>query len=159
MTRLRKNRILISNESSRRLPTTRIRMAVDPLLQMCAQPPSEVSILFTSDEPIRVLNRDFRGIDEATDVLTFPGPGFPGTPLGDIAISVPFAERQAQHHGHPKDDELVLLALHGGLHLLGFDDETDEDRDEMVRRMNEVATQLGMEPKLAWSSVHEGDDR
>ena len=156
-------------------------MAVDTLLQMYDQPPSEVSILFTSDEPIRVLNRDFRGIDEATDVLTFPGPRLfnarpdadgphPLTPsppewrgetvmLGDIAISVPFAERQAQHHGHPKDDELVLLALHGGLHLLGFDDETDEDRDDMVRRMNEVATQLGMEPKLAWSSVHEGDDR
>lgn len=129
-------------------------MALDHLLRTYGQPPSEISVLLTTDERIRDLNRQYRGQDEATDVLTFPGPETPGALLGDIAISVPFAERQAGERGIPLEREVVFLALHGGLHLLGFEDETDLGRDDMVRRMNEAAAVLGLEPDPAWSSIH-----
>jgi rRNA maturation RNase YbeY len=129
-------------------------MALDHLLRTYGREPSEISVLLTTDERMRDLNRQYRGQDEATDVLTFPGPEMPGAPLGDIAISVPFAERQAGERGIPLGRELVFLALHGGLHLLGYEDETDTGRDDMVRRMNVVALELGCEPDPAWSSIH-----
>lgn len=129
-------------------------MALDHLLASYGRPPSEISILLTTDERIRDLNRQYRGQDEATDVLTFPGPDMPGAPLGDIAISVPFAERQSALRGGSLDREIVLLALHGGLHLLGFEDDTDSGREEMVRRMNDAAAELGWEPEPDWHSIH-----
>jgi len=104
----------------------------------------------------------FRGLDEPTDVLSFPaGPGAPV--LGDIAISVDTAQRQADARGASLLargasllDEVQFLALHGGLHLLGYDDVTDEGRDDMVRRMNAVAEQIGLIPDADWSSLPHG---
>jgi probable rRNA maturation factor len=110
---------------------------------------AEVSILLTDDSGIHDLNRDYRGHDKPTDVLSFaqrdaqPGthavrtmpPGSPGSPgsrgsrhselLGDVVISVETAARQAEHHGWSLIEELSLLAVHGVLHLLGYDDRTD----------------------------------
>jgi probable rRNA maturation factor len=100
--------------------------------------PAEVSILLTDDEEIHRLNRDYRGIDRPTDVLSFSQlEGMPvGAPdeavtLGDVIISVDTAKRQARDKGHSLADELDLLTVHGMLHLLGYDDETDEQADEM----------------------------
>jgi len=78
---------------------------------------------------MRRLNREFRRIDRPTDVLSFPadGPGF----LGDVAIDVPYAGRQARKRGHALDREVQLLLAHGVLHLLGHDHETDDG--EMFR--------------------------
>ncbi|MFQ5878118.1 MAG: rRNA maturation RNase YbeY [Acidobacteriota bacterium] len=98
-----------------------------------------VTVLLASDAEVRRLNRTFRGVDRATDVLSFPsgGPLQPGGGhLGDIAISVPRAARQARRAGWSLANELGLLLTHGYLHLLGHDHETDDG--EMWRLEREL---------------------
>ena len=82
-----------------------------------------VSVLLCGDVRMRRLNREFRKVDRPTDVLSFPA----GTPafLGDVAIDVPYAARQARKRGHSLEREVQLLLAHGVLHLLGHDHETD----------------------------------
>lgn len=113
----------------------------------------EVSVLLTDDAEIRTLNREFRGIDRATDVLSFEGPPELPEVLGDIVISLDTASRQAAHFGHETSTEIAILGLHGGLHLLGFDDQTDTDRQDMVHRMGEVAAKNGIKLPSDWGSM------
>ena len=82
------------------------------------------TIAFVSDKRIRQLNRQFRGIDKATDVLSFPAADEPHN-LGDVAVSAETAAAQAKHNGLSFDDEIAQLILHGLLHLSGYDHETD----------------------------------
>ncbi len=99
----------------------------------------QVTILFTSDREMRSLNRRFRGKDRSTDVLSFPaheGPGY----LGDLAISLAAARRQARGAGWSVGDEIHFLMLHGLLHLLGYDHETDDGR--MSRLQEKLARQV-----------------
>ncbi|HYN07635.1 MAG TPA: rRNA maturation RNase YbeY [Vicinamibacterales bacterium] len=88
-----------------------------------------VVVALVSDETMRRLNRHYRGLDTATDVLSFPADPTPGTGsarlLGDLAIATGVAARQARQEGHSRSQELRILALHGLLHLLGYDHETD----------------------------------
>jgi len=88
----------------------------------------EVTIALVSDARMRSLNRTFRGVDQATDVLSFASDGTATGSLGDVAIATGVATRQARAAGHPMGTELRVLALHGLLHLLGFDHETDNGR-------------------------------
>jgi probable rRNA maturation factor len=85
---------------------------------------ASVSVLLCGDARMRRLNREFRKIDRPTDVLSFPSlePGF----LGDVAVDVAYAARQARKRGHSVDREVQLLLAHGVLHLLGHDHETDD---------------------------------
>lgn len=87
------------------------------------------SCLLTTDAELRRLNREYRGKDRATDVLSFPAPAPATAPapllLGDIAISVDRARLQARAFGHTISEEVSILLLHGVLHLLGMDHETD----------------------------------
>jgi probable rRNA maturation factor len=85
----------------------------------------EVSVLLTTDEGIRGLNRRFRKKNKATDVLSFPAPDFGFGSAGDLAISVETAARQAEEQGHRLSVELRVLMLHGLLHLAGYDHEAD----------------------------------
>ncbi len=85
---------------------------------------SSATIAFVSDKTIRQLNRQFRGIDKATDVLSFPDDTDESN-LGDIAISVDTASGQAKENGLQFDEEVAQLILHGLLHLCGYDHETD----------------------------------
>jgi len=85
---------------------------------------SSATIAFVSDKTIRQLNRQFRGVDKATDVLSFPAED-DGANLGDIAISVDTAAVQAKENGLTFDEEVAQLILHGLLHLSGYDHETD----------------------------------
>ncbi len=85
---------------------------------------SSATIAFVSDKSIRKLNKQFRSIDKATDVLSFPAGG-PEWELGDIAVSVETAARQAKENGLSFDNEIAQLILHGLLHLSGYDHETD----------------------------------
>jgi len=80
--------------------------------------------LITSDKELRRLNREFRNQDHATDILSFPTADS-GAFLGDIAISLAKANQQAAEHGHSVAQEVQILMLHGLLHLLGMDHETD----------------------------------
>ena len=95
-----------------------------------------VNIALVSDQEIRTLNRRFRGMDRATDVLSFPSPEprAPSPALGDIAIARGVARRQAREAGHSPHIEWRVLALHGLLHLLGYDHERDDGRMERVER-------------------------
>jgi len=89
-----------------------------------------VAIRIISDEEMAQLNRDYAGDDHATDVLSFAGEG---SHLGDIAISWPTALRQSKAFGHDAETEVALLAVHGLLHLLGWDHAAAPERREMNR--------------------------
>lgn len=85
----------------------------------------EMELIFVDDAQIREINRTNRNIDKATDVLSFPI-DFPGSPLiGTVVISLDTARRAAEALGHDYQDEIKLLFIHGLLHLLGYDHETD----------------------------------
>lgn len=102
-----------------------------------------VSVLLTSEAEIRRLNRQFRGKNKATDVLSFPADPYPqgGEKIsGDLAISVPTARRQAAEQGHALSVELKVLILHGLLHLAGYDHEVDEG--QMARRERRLRAKL-----------------
>jgi probable rRNA maturation factor len=86
---------------------------------------SSATIAFVSDKKMRELNRQFRGVDKATDVLSFPAAGPDSLELGDIAISVDTAAVQAKENGLKLESEIAQLILHGLLHLSGYDHETD----------------------------------
>jgi probable rRNA maturation factor len=86
---------------------------------------SSATIAFVSDKRIRELNRQFRGIDKATDVLSFPADGPDELNLGDIAIATETAATQAKENCLSFNDEIAQLILHGLLHLSGYDHETD----------------------------------
>ena len=87
---------------------------------------SSATIAFVSDKRIRELNRQFRGVDKATDVLSFPEDD-PDS-LGDVAISLETAARQAKDNSLSLDNEIAQLILHGLLHLSGYDHETDNGK-------------------------------
>ncbi len=133
-----------------------VEVAVSHAAQLTLQhqamsPPAELTILLTDDARLKALNRDFRQQDKVTDVLSFPaGDEMPDltsvTPyLGDIAISVPVAERQAQASGHATLAELQLLTIHGVLHLLGHDHANPEQKQAMWDVQTAVLTQLGLQ--------------
>ena len=98
-----------------------------------------VSVVLVSDQRIRALNRQYRGLDDPTDVLSFPDPGAPGderapTFLGEVVIARGVARRQARRAGHSEATELRVLALHGLLHLLGYDHERDQGQMRRVEQ-------------------------
>lgn len=108
----------------------------------------EVNVTVVSDRAIRKLNREHRGIDKATDVLSFPMFEF-GTPevptlLGDIVISRDTAYRQAKEYGHSPRREFCFLAAHSALHLLGYDHESETEREEMEAKQEEILNKLGI---------------
>lgn len=93
-----------------------------------------LGVRFAGDREMRRANRDFRGKDKTTDVLSFPGDPEEGGHLGDILISVPTARRQAEAAGHAVERELKVLLLHGILHCMGYDHETDDGTMERLER-------------------------
>ncbi|MEO7717905.1 MAG: rRNA maturation RNase YbeY [Capsulimonas sp.] len=103
---------------------------------------SEISIVLCDDDFIQELNRTHRDKNKPTDVLSFPQDD--DIVLGDIVISLPTAERQARAAGWAMEDEVVLLAVHGVLHLLGYDDETASEAARMRDISSEVLTAVGV---------------
>lgn len=99
----------------------------------------EIELILTDNDEIAHINREFRGIDKATDVLSFPSDPFPGAPLGSIVISVDKVASVAAELGHDEEEELALLFIHGVLHLMGYDHEVDEGQmrakeEELIER-------------------------
>ncbi len=118
---------------------------------------AQVGLLIVGDESIREFNLEHRGIDRATDVLSFPmlEPGQQITDvdmdpetgevvLGDIVISLPAVERQAEEYGHSISREAAFLAVHGALHLMGHDHEQEGQRQEMRAAEEAVLQSLGL---------------
>ncbi|MCS6802187.1 MAG: rRNA maturation RNase YbeY [Chloroflexota bacterium] len=113
------------------------------------RPPVEVSLRITDDATVQALNRTYRGIDAPTDVLSFrysdhdfvvPPEGL--CHLGDIVIAYPYTERSAARHGHSPAEELLLLTVHGMLHLLGYDDDEEEAWAKMKARQDAIVESL-----------------
>ena len=104
---------------------------------------ASATIAFVSDKRIRELNRQFRGIDKATDVLSFPSGGPDELNLGDIAVSVDTAALQAKENKLSFENEIEQLILHGLLHLSGYDHETDNG--EMSRLELKLRRKLGID--------------
>jgi rRNA maturation RNase YbeY len=130
-----------------------LKRAVSLALSQHGLAKARVCLLLTSDDRIRELNRNFRRIDAPTDVLTFPSGDFPPQSIGDVAISVPYAERQAAVRGVHLNQELGFLAIHGALHLCGLDDVTEVDRVHMIAEMNRAAVAAGLAPDDDWASI------
>jgi len=106
----------------------RLRPWLGALVADLAPAARSLGVRFISDREMRTSNRRFRGYDKTTDVLSFPGDE---EHLGDVLVAVPVARRQAAAAGHGVDAEIKTLLLHGVLHCLGYDHETD--RGEMAR--------------------------
>ena len=105
------------------------------LIGAIAPESASFAVRFVGDRAMRALNREYRGIDRSTDVLSFPGGETPeGRHLGDVVVSLPYARRQAVTSGHPLETELRVLLLHGVLHCLGHDHETDDGEMERLER-------------------------
>ena len=113
-------------------------------------PAAAITLLLTDDTRMRQLNQDFRGMNKPTDVLSFPAgdasPAFRDMLpyLGDIAISLPVARNQARASGHTLIAELQLLAVHGVLHLLGYDHVLPVDKVRMWSAQEEMLHLLGL---------------
>lgn len=142
--------LLARGRSSRteRLPSARALAVFLRLAQQAVRLHGEVTVLLTTDKAIRRLNRRFRKLDKATDVLSFPASGpaagglAAGGLAGDLAISVQTARRQAGAQGHTLSVEIKVLLLHGLLHLAGYDHENDDGR--MARRERVLRARLGL---------------
>lgn len=109
---------------------------------------AELVVAFADDARVRVLNRDFRGKDSATNVLSFPaaaGPaGVGARPLGDVVLALETVAAEAAAEGKPLDHHVRHLVVHGFLHVLGYDHETDADAARMERLETEVLASLGV---------------
>lgn len=118
------------------IPLERLEAAIRwLLLHENAAPGAALSLVLAADETVHALNRQYRGVDAPTDVLSFPveheAPFEDAADLGDLIIAVPYLARQAAAQGHAFGDELILAAVHGTLHLLGYDHDSREHEDTM----------------------------
>jgi len=142
-----------------------IRKLIEKAVKLCVKKvgfpyPCEACVTLTDNESIKELNLEHRGIDKATDVLSFPvieyvngepqiqpgdmDPDSGRVFLGDIIISVEKAFEQAGNFGHSVERELAFLAVHGVLHLLGYDHETEPDEKRMFSLQEDVLNEMGL---------------
>ena len=138
--------VSLQNTHPAQITTTTLLQAALRLLQEEGFPDCEVSVVLTDDDTVHELNLRYRGFDKPTDVLSFAQldqiEGAPSLPnvgelpllLGDVIISVDTAARQAQAHHISLEKELELLIVHGILHLLGYEDDTEEGAELMRER-------------------------
>ena len=124
------------------------RAALAALAHESQSPEAELSIVLTNDARLHRLNRDYLGIDAPTDVLSFPAsetdPDTGAPYLGDILISIPRAQVQAEVAGHPLEAEVQLLVVHGVLHVLGHDHAQAEEKSRMWKAQAEILESLGL---------------
>jgi probable rRNA maturation factor len=140
---------MIHIETETPFPKDLLKTAARAALEHEAQSPdAELSIILTDDARLRELNLNYLGIDAATDVLSFPAsetdPETGAHYLGDILISVPRAQAQAEAAGHSLEAEVQLLVVHGVLHLLGYDHARAAEKARMWKAQAEVLGQLGL---------------
>lgn len=128
----------------RRLVERSVRLALGPR----GRRRGELCVIFVGDRRIRSVNKRYLGHDYATDVIAFPYPAPPkgargeAAPFGDIFISWDTARRQARELGHSLLREVLTLAAHGALHLVGYDDHRPADRRRMFARQDAVVRRL-----------------
>jgi probable rRNA maturation factor len=152
------------------VPLKRLKAAIQHTLTAHAvRAGSALSLIVADDETVQQLNREYRGVDAPTDILSFPHEPFSEAMqeamlaaaasagasgqgiaaelqpyLGDLIIALPYTQRCAAELGRPLEDELVLLVVHGTLHLLGYDHDTAEAQARMWQKQAELLAQLGI---------------
>lgn len=153
-------RLSIDSHDETNVLTEKEIHTVEELLQFAAEQEgitegAEISVTFVTNERIQEVNREYREKDQPTDVISFAleemgegeveivGIDQPRM-LGDIIISIPRAKEQAQDYGHSFMRELGFLAVHGFLHLLGYDHMTEADEKEMFTKQKEILNQYGL---------------
>ena len=144
-------------------PQSRWHAAIAAALGACARedgarwPDREISVLLCDDAAIRTLNRQWRGQDKPTNVLSFPTPDEApsDTPLGDIAIAYETVAREAAEEGKLLDHHFIHLTVHGTLHLLGFDHETEAEAEEMEATERRILHTLGIADPYANADLPE----
>lgn len=143
--------LLIRNFTKNKINERRLEEVVQAVLfSEKIKGETEISLVFTGNKRIRTLNRQYRGIDRATDVLSFEGeggeefvePGDGVRHLGEIFISCPKAFSQAKEKGHSVAKEIDILLIHGLFHLLGYDHIKDEDYEVMRGKEESVIKKL-----------------
>jgi probable rRNA maturation factor len=137
--------LVINRQRARKIATAPLRKFAGQLVETLNENSDEFSIALVSDRKMREYNRSFRGINRTTDVLSFQCEDSGVNPaeekyLGDILVSVETAARQARQGGRTFGQEIRILILHGYLHLLGYDHETD--RGEMKRLERRMTREL-----------------
>jgi len=139
-------RLQVHKEAAVRAPATRLHKLFDLVTEEEAEPGAagRVNLVFTDDQRLRQLNREFRSKDQTTDVLSFniDEPDNPRAIFGEIYISVPFAHRQAEGYGANLSEEILRLFCHGLLHLFGYDHHRPSETREMERRHEHYLSQL-----------------
>ena len=160
--------VTIENETGRDFPFDLeevLRLVITEALKHEACPyETEVNVVITDNAGIQEINREYRGIDAATDVLSFPMAEYPAPAdfselsqdpdlfepdsgeliLGDIMISAERAEEQAEEYGHSLKREMAFLTAHSMLHLMGYDHMSDDERVVMEERQEEILQALGI---------------
>lgn len=158
--------IEVQNAAAFPLDPMRLCMAAEAVLAAQSAPTgSGLTIVITDNDAVRTLNRQYRGQDTPTDVLSFTaGPPPIGLPdespyLGDLIIAHPYALAQAEQEGHDPGDSLVLLVVHGTLHLLGYDHDTADNRAVMWAAQEAAIHSLGISPKIIPALENRDDER
>jgi probable rRNA maturation factor len=141
----------VENRTRERVDEGALARVVEGVIEACGLGGAEAAVLLVDAGEMRTLNRTHRAIDAETDVLAFPideadelPAGLPRL-LGDVVVCLPVAVRQAGEHDVEPGAELATLAVHGTLHLAGYDHERDDG--EMLRRQDELVARLGA---VAW---------
>ena len=150
--------ILITNEQSAcNIDCEKLKNQIRSILIELECEEKEISILLADDTKMRELNKQYRGQDRSTDVLSFPQnegkeEGLHTHLLGDVVISTATAQRQSAQHKLSLEEELVLLLTHGILHLLGYDHErSEEEAAHMKKKTRELFFQIFPQKKIAES--------
>lgn len=144
--------IYIENQTENKIPagSVTIKKGIRTALKICGKnsaDPYEMSVIFVSKDAIREMNRDYRGINRATDVISFAfqeGEGAGLTPffLGDIAVCPDIVEKHSRSYGTSFRTETLFVIIHGVLHLLGFDHTHLAEREKMRKMENSIMEKL-----------------
>jgi len=106
----------------------------------------EIELVITDNKDIQMINKEYRGIDKPTDVLSFPYEDMPMTPLGSIVISIDYVQEKSIEFRHTQNDEFALLFIHGLLHIMGYDHEIDNG--EMREKEKEIINNFKLPDSL-----------
>jgi probable rRNA maturation factor len=143
--------VIVRSARWRKRPTAQatVRRAVLAAAQAVSTPRAELAIVLADDSAIQALNRDWRGKNAPTNVLSFPAAGPGGAPaaspyIGDVIIAYQTVAREAADEAKPFHHHLAHLAVHGFLHLLGYDHERDDDAETMERLERRILKRLAI---------------
>lgn len=149
--------VLVRSQLRRvRIDQSRLTRLAQATLSLVGERTADLGVMLIGDRSMRRLNRQYRKKDRTTDVLAFSmreAPASPSTFIGDVVISIPTAAKQANQLGRSLDEELIVLLVHGILHLCGYDHERSErDARHMQQRERWVLRRLGRIPRLVRSN-------